>query len=112
MVMRTASESSTKPASPRKATKPRPRDNVQRQHCGAAGKIDNCVVSVHLGYATPDLHALLDGELYLPAEKTWDQAPDRRREAGIPDHVTYRPKWRMALDQYRVRWPTACGSRG
>jgi len=26
---------------------------VQRQHCGAAGKIDNCVVSIHLGYTTP-----------------------------------------------------------
>ncbi len=26
---------------------------VQRQHCGSAGKTDNCVVSVHLGYATP-----------------------------------------------------------
>jgi SRSO17 transposase len=25
---------------------------VQRQHCGATGKIDNCVVTVHLGYAT------------------------------------------------------------
>ena len=24
---------------------------VQRQYCGASGKIDNCVVSVHLGYS-------------------------------------------------------------
>ena len=27
---------------------------VQRQYCGAVGKRENCVVSVHLGYATPD----------------------------------------------------------
>ena len=26
---------------------------VQRQHCGAMGKTENCVVSVHLGYAAP-----------------------------------------------------------
>src|SRR3989304_627541 len=45
---------------------------VQRQHCGASGKTDNCVVSVHLGYATPDFHTLLDGELYLP-EETWHE---------------------------------------
>ena len=76
---------------------------VQRQHCGAAGKTDNCVVSVHLGYATPGrrgFHTLLDGELYLP-EKTWDGDLDRRREAGVPDELTYRPKWRIAWEQYR-----------
>ena len=86
---------------------------VQRQHCGAAGKIENCVVSVHLGYATPNFHTLLDGELYLP-EKTWDGDPQRRREAGVPDDLTYRPKWRIALAQYRravgngvrLRWLT------
>ena len=39
---------------------------VQRQHCGAVGKLENCVVSVHLGYATPDFYTLLDGQLFLP----------------------------------------------
>jgi SRSO17 transposase len=77
---------------------------VQRQHCGALGKTENCVVSVHLGYATPDFHALLDGELYLP-EQTWhnDRAGggDRCRKAGVPDEVVYRPKWQIALGQLR-----------
>lgn len=73
---------------------------VQRQHCGAVGKKENCVVSVHLGYATPDFYCLVDGEPYLP-ESTWHQDRDRCREAGIPDDVVYRPKWRMALEQYR-----------
>ena len=39
---------------------------VQRQWCGSRGKKDNCVVSVHLGYATPEFYSLIDGELYLP----------------------------------------------
>jgi SRSO17 transposase len=73
---------------------------VQRQHCGAVGKIENCVVSVHLGYATPEFYSLIDGEMFLP-EKTWENDRDRCREAGIPEDVVYQPKWQMALDQYR-----------
>lgn len=71
---------------------------VQRQHCGAVGKTENCVVSVHLGYAAGDFHTLLDGEAYLP-EDTWHADRGRCREAGIPDEVVYRPKWQMALEQ-------------
>lgn len=71
---------------------------VQRQHCGAVGKTENCVVSVHLGYATPEFHSLLDGEPYLPKE-TWDEDRERCRAAGIPDDVVYRPKWRIGLEQ-------------
>lgn len=71
---------------------------VQRQHCGAVGKQENCVVSVHLGYATPEFHTLLDGDLFLP-EDTWHADRKRCRAAGIPDTVVYRPKWRIALEQ-------------
>lgn len=73
---------------------------VQRQYCGSRGKLENCVVSVHLGYAAGDFHTLLDGELFLP-EKTWHQDRSRCREAGIPDDVVYRPKWQIALGQVR-----------
>jgi SRSO17 transposase len=71
---------------------------VQRQHCGAVGKQENCVVSVHLGYATPAFFTLLDGELYLPKD-TWNVDRERCRKAGIPDTVVYRPKWQIALEQ-------------
>jgi SRSO17 transposase len=73
---------------------------VQRQHCGCLGKLENCVVSVHLGYVAGDFHTLLDGELFLP-EETWDQNRARCRAAGIPDEVVYRPKWKIALEQVR-----------
>lgn len=73
---------------------------VQRQYCGAVGKKENCVVSVHLGYATPAFYSLIDGEVFLP-EQTWGQDRDRCRMAGIPDEVVYRPKWQMALEQYQ-----------
>ena len=70
---------------------------VQRQYCGATGKVDNCVVTVSLGYTTPEFHALIDSDLYLP-EESWHEDRERCREAGIPDDVLYRPKWRIALD--------------
>lgn len=70
---------------------------VQRQWCGCAGKTDNCVVTVHLGYAAGDFHALIDSDLYLP-EESWHNDRERCREARIPDEVVYRPKWQIALD--------------
>lgn len=70
---------------------------VQRQYCGATGKTDNCVVTVHLGYATEDFYALIDGDLYLP-EETWARDADRRSKAGIPEDLVFREKWRIALD--------------
>jgi len=73
---------------------------VQRQHCGAVGKTENCVVSVHLGYATPEFHTLLDGELYLP-KQTWHEDRTRCRAAGIPEDVVYRSKWQIGVEQIR-----------
>ena len=69
---------------------------VQRQYCGASGKTDNCVVTVHLGYVAGDFAALVDGDLFLP-EETWSANAPRRAEAGIPAQLSYRPKWRIAL---------------
>ena len=71
---------------------------VQRQWCGTAGKKENCIVTVHLAYARDGFHCLLDGELYLP--ESWSDDRDRCREAGIPDEMVYRPKWKIALELY------------
>jgi SRSO17 transposase len=72
---------------------------VQRQWCGTVGKTENCIVTVHLGYATGDFHCLLDGELFLP--ESWSNDRDRCREAGIPDDMAYRPKWKIALELHQ-----------
>jgi SRSO17 transposase len=71
---------------------------VKRQYCGAVGKTENCVVTVHLGYARGDFHCLLDSELFLPED--WSQDRPRCREAGIPDDMIYRPKWQIALELF------------
>lgn len=71
---------------------------VQRQHCGAIGKQDNCMVTVHLSYARDDFHCLLDEDLFLP--QSWSDDRARCREAGIPDELVYRPKTEIALEQY------------
>jgi SRSO17 transposase len=70
---------------------------VQRQYCGARGKIDNCIVSVHLGIVRGLFKTLLDAALFLP--QAWSVDRRRCRAAKIPDVVVYRPKWRIALEQ-------------
>lgn len=72
---------------------------VQRQWCGNTGKIDNCVVGVHLGYVADDFQCLLDSDLYLPRD--WANDTARRKQAKIPDDVIYRKKTDIALDQVR-----------
>ena len=55
---------------------------VQKQWCGRLGKLENCLVTVHLGYTVDDFHCLIDGELFLP--ESWDQDRDRCREVAFP----------------------------
>ena len=69
---------------------------VQRQYLGCLGKIDNGIVTVHVGVTKGTFQALLDADLYLP--KSWDADRARCAEAGIPDSVRYRPKWQIAYD--------------
>ncbi len=71
---------------------------VQRQYLGCEGKLENGIVTVHVGVAVGRFRALLDAELYLP--RKWDGDRERCRDAGIPDVVRYRSKWRIAFDQY------------
>ena len=71
---------------------------VQRQYLGCVGKVENGIVTVHLGVAQGTFRALLDADLFLP--QSWSEDRTRCRAAGIPDDVRHRPKWRLAVDQW------------
>jgi SRSO17 transposase len=68
---------------------------VARQYSGTAGRIENCQIGVFLAYATAQGQALLDRELYLPAEWTSDR--DRCRQAGVPEHRSFATKPALAV---------------
>jgi len=70
---------------------------VQPQHCGATGKLDNCIVTVHLAYAWQKFHALIDRDLFLP--EGWADDRQRCRDAYIPDDMGHQPKWKIGLGQ-------------
>ena len=67
---------------------------VKRQYSGTAGRIENCQIGVFLTYAAPQGHVLLDRELYLPRE--WADDAAHRREAGVPEAVTFATKPQLA----------------
>ncbi len=69
---------------------------VQRQYRGCVGKIDNGIVTVHVGLACGRFQALLDAELFVPG--SWDQDRERCQQAGIANTMPYRAKWRLAFD--------------
>ena len=56
--------------------------SVARQYNGNRGKIENCVVAVHLGYSAPGFQTLLDSQLYLP--ESWAHDPARRKKTTFP----------------------------
>lgn len=68
---------------------------VQRQYLGCVGKIDNGIVTVHVGVCKGRYKTLLDAELFLPEE--WAADRDRCDRAGIPKDMVHRPKWQIAL---------------
>jgi SRSO17 transposase len=70
---------------------------VARQYCGVLGKQDNCQVAVTVTMANEAVSVPAAYRLYLP--EAWTSDRRRRREAAIPEQVTFRTKWQIALDQ-------------
>ncbi len=70
---------------------------VQRQYLGCVGKIDNGIVTVHLGVCRGRYKTLIDAELFLPED--WAKDRERCKAAGIPDAMAYRPKSQIALEE-------------
>ena len=73
---------------------------VQRQYCGALGKIGNCQVAVSSALIADGRTWPLTCDLYVPA--SWTDDPARRAAAGIPAPLRFREKWRIALAQVRT----------
>lgn len=72
---------------------------VQRQYTGSAGKVANCQIGVSLSVATRSEHIPIDFELYLP--ESWANDQERRREARIPESVSFQTKPDLALAMIR-----------
>jgi SRSO17 transposase len=70
---------------------------VQRQYLGCVGKLDNGIVTVHLGVCKGRYKTLIDAELFLPED--WAKDRKRCKAAGIPDDMKYRPKSKIAVEQ-------------
>src|SRR3954463_7956658 len=67
-----------------------------RQYSGTLGKTAHCQIAVSLHAASATGSSPLAFRLYLPKE--WTDDPARLRQAGVPDHVSFQQKWRLALD--------------
>jgi SRSO17 transposase len=69
---------------------------VSRQYCGALGKTANCQVAVTLDLGTEEMSTPLDWALYLPEQ--WINDSERRKQAGVPEEITFKTKPELALD--------------
>ena len=68
---------------------------VARQYCGVLGKQDNCQVVVTVSLANDVMSVPCAYRLYLP--ESWTKDRRRCRTAGVPEDVSFRTKWEIAL---------------
>jgi SRSO17 transposase len=66
---------------------------VARQYNGNRGKVENCIVGVHIGYSTPGFQGLLDSRMYLP--KDWANDPVRRKKTTFPTMLNFKPSLKL-----------------
>jgi len=67
-----------------------------RQYNGNRGKVENCIVGVHLGYSTPRFQTILDSQLYLP--EAWANDPVRRKKVMSPTKSCFKPSRKLRWD--------------
>ena len=82
---------------------------VGRQYNGNRGKVDNCVVGVHISYSAPGFQALLDSTVYLPEDYAND--PVRRKKTTYPRKSSSKPSRRSRWTRSIALCPTACAYR-
>ncbi len=69
---------------------------VAHQYSGTLQRIGNCQVAVTVNYLTDQGSFPLEVALYLP--EAWATDTARRATVGVPETVTFRHKWALALD--------------
>lgn len=69
---------------------------VARQYSGTLGKTGNCQITVNCHYAEPTLAWPVNTRLYLP-QKEWAQNPERRRQAHVPEEISFATKPEIGL---------------
>jgi len=71
---------------------------VQRQYCGALGKIANCQQGVFLAYASSRGYTFLDRRLYMP-ESWFDKAhAAKRKKCGVPKNLVFKTEPELGLE--------------
>jgi len=82
---------------------------VSRQWNGNRGKVDNCVVGVHLSYSAPGFQVLLDSTVYLP--ENWAKDLARRKKTMCRTRSSSAPSSRSRWARSTSLCPTECASR-
>ncbi len=72
---------------------------VQRQYCGALGKVDNCQIGVMLSYTSSKGRAFLDRRLYL--SQKWADDVDRRKKAHVPEEIEFKTKPELGVEMLK-----------
>jgi SRSO17 transposase len=71
---------------------------VQRQYCGALGKLANCQQGVFLVYVSGRGHTFLDSRLYMP-QSWFDEAhAAKRKKCGVPEDLTFKTEPELGLE--------------
>ena len=70
---------------------------VDRQYCGAAGKVENCQSGVFVGYSSDKGYGLLSCRLYMPESWFSDAQLERRKANLVPEDLVFETKQQIAL---------------
>lgn len=71
---------------------------VARQHSGKAGGVANCQAAVSITACGQGTAVPLAWRLFLPKSWNPELSGERRLTCRVPDEVTHRRKWELALD--------------
>jgi SRSO17 transposase len=70
---------------------------VDRQYCGARGKVENCQSGVFVGYSSDKGYGLLDCRLSMPKSWFTKEQAGRRKANLVPEDLTFETKQQIAL---------------